>query len=243
MAEILSNYNPPISHDLRSMYESAIAKEKRWQGGMQFSDVEETLLDHVGALFKMHANVGLKYSSLHSEVDSPETLHLFYVHDGGELGGLDLAHSVPNYDDLRERIKRRERATVRYITEKYIGDIELRAYVRGLHKRYEKPDPDDRVAQYAHVLDKFQAIDFGAKNVFPARKLTRKHERLQQLNHVYMITKHYAQNLMRNLGPEAQTDLLQFMDETLLIFRTNGYREEEVDIYRRYAQEDLLSAI
>jgi hypothetical protein len=239
MAERFLNYIPPISSELRAQYEGSMAQEKRWQNGMQFSDVEETLLDHVTDLFEIHNSVGINFPNLFGVVDKPETEHMFYIHDGGELGGLDLAHSVPNYIEVRKQVKRRERATFRYITREHIDDIELKAYVRGIYKRYDNPDPNDVIAQYVHLIDKIQAIEFGTRNVFPARKLRKKDERRQQINHDYGLVIGFAQNLMNSIDRDAGEELVELVDNTILMFRKNGYREGEVQIYRNQLRQEL----
>ena len=146
---------------------------------------------------------------------------------------------MPNYIEVRKQVKRRERATFRYITREHIDDVELKAYVRGIYKRYDNPDPNDVIAQYVHLIDKIQAIEFGTKNVFPARKLRRKDERLQQVNHIYGITIGFAQNLARSVGPAAQEDVRDLVDKSLFTLSQNGYKGKEVNPYRELARNSI----
>lgn len=239
MSERLLSYNPPISTELRDAHEQALSAELRWQRGMQFSDVEETVLDHVSSLLSLHDENEIIRPALFEEVDAPETKPMIYIHDTGELGGFDLSHSVPNYEAERARVKRQEAVNFRFITKKYISDIELKAYVRSLYGRYEHPLPDDAVAQYVHLIDKIQATKFGAVNVFPARKLTRQAERLQQVNHVYGITIGFAQNLARLVSPDAAEDVRDLVDKSLVCLIENGYRVDEVNPYREQARNSI----
>lgn len=234
-------YEPPIPADLRHLYEQALENEKRWQEGWMSSDAEETDFDHVKRLFEIHGEVEHKAPSLFREVDFAETEHMFYVHDGGELGGLDLPHSVPDYDSRRPKVKRRERATFRMITRDYIDDPEVRKYARDIYRRYEMKDPSDKVAQYVQLIDKVQATRFGAVNVFPARKLRTKAERLQQLNHIFGLLVVPGSNLFSLIGEDAKRELSSFLDRELFRLIENGYRTDEVDPYRRQMQEALSS--
>lgn len=241
MSERFFSYSPPIPHELKKMHEEALNNELRWQGGMLFSDRDETDFDHVESMFDKHDRVSYKFPTLFSEVDRDVTLHMIYTHDTGEILAHDLAHSVPNYDILRPKVKRRERAAFRLMTRDYIGDIELRAYARDIYSRYEKNSPDDKISQYVHLIDKVQAVDFGAEFVFPARKITKKHDRLSQVNHIYAQLLPPATNLFSLISPSAQDELGEFMDEELLVLRKNGYRTDEVDPYRKRFQDVFAS--
>lgn len=236
-------YGPPISAYQRHLYEQALENEKRWQEGWMTSDIEETDLDHTKGLFEIHGEMEYKAPNLFREVDFPETEHMFYVHDGGELGGLDLPHSAPDYDRRRPKIKRRERATFRMITRDYIDDPEVRKYARDIYRRYEEKDPSDKVAQYVQLIDKVQATRFGAVNVFPARKLRTKAERLQQLNHVYALLAQPAEKLFALVSSSSQEELYTFLDGELELFIANGYRRSEVDPYRKKMAQLLRSGL
>ncbi len=233
MTERFSSYTPPISPDLRRKYEMALDGELRWQGGWQSSDKEESDLDHVKAIFDIHDEISFRYPALFSEVDSEEAPHMIYLHDGGEIGGLDLSHSVLNYDEIRKKTKKRERATFRLLTRMHIDDIELREYARQIYKRFEKKSPDDKTANYVQLIDKVQATRFGAVFVFPGRKLRTHDARNQQINHAFGLFVGPAKRLLPLLGREAQGELMEFMDQELSRFRSSGYRAPEVDFYRK----------
>lgn len=239
MTERFRKYAPPISPDLRNQYESALANEFRWKNGFLFSDREESDLDHVDAMLRIHDEVSYKYPLIFSEVDGEDVSHMIYIHDAGEILAHDLSHSVPNYDAIRTQWKRRERAAFRLLTRDHIDDIELRAYVRGLYKRYEEKNPDDKQAHYVQFIDKLQALRFGAVNVFPARKLRMQAERLSQVNHIYGLIIKPSQSLFPLLSEGAQDELLKFTDIELLTLRENGYRASEVDPYRNLVNQEL----
>jgi hypothetical protein len=237
MSERFYLYNPPIPRELKKMHEEALNNELRWQGGFLFSDREESDLNHIESMFDMHDEVSHKYPALFSEVDNDQTSHMIYIHDTGEILAHDLAHSVPNYDILRPKVKHRERAAFRFLTGQYVDDIELRAYIREIYARYERKSPTDKIAQYVQLLDKAQATKFGAEFVFPARKLTKKHERIQQANHIFGLYVEPAAKLFPLISSEAQDELGEFMDNQMLILRRNGYRADEVDPYRKKLQD------
>lgn len=241
MSERFRNYSPPISPDLRNQYESALANEFRWKNGLQFSDSEESDLDHVDSMFRIHDEVSYRYPLIFSEVEGEDIFHMIYIHDAGEILAHDLSHSVPNYDAIRTPWKRRERAAFRLLTRDHINDIELRAYLRSLYKRYEERRPDDKQAHYVQLIDKLQATRFGAENVFSARKLTTQAGRLSQVNHIYGLIIKPAQGLFPLLSEGAQDELLKFMDVELLTLRSNGYRASEVDPYRNLVNQELVS--
>lgn len=241
MNERFRNYNPPISRELRQKHEQALANEFRWLNGMQASEKPESDLEHIDDMFEKNHTVSTKYPNLHSQVSSDDLPHMIYIHDTGELIAHDLSHSVPDYELLKPKIKRQEAAAFRYLTREYISDIELRAYARLLHKRFELANPNDKTALWAKILDWAQATDFGSKYVFPARKLRTRAERQQEVNHIYGLQTAHSTNLIRLIDGNAQDELIEFLDEHFMMLRENGYRQDEVDPYRKQSRDVLNS--
>ena len=234
MSEKLFHYIPTIPHELEKMHDEALSKEFRWLGGgLIFSDRPESDLDHVKSMERKHnEEVSELYPVLFSEVDNEDTSPMIKIHDTGEIIPHDLAHFVPNYEIIRPKVKHQERVAFRFLTGKYIDDRELRAYLRNIYSRYDKNIPDDKVSQYVHLLDKVQAIDFGAVYVFPARKILNKEDRQQQVNHIFEKLVEPATNLFSLISTNAQNELSIFMDSELMVLRENGYAASEVDPYR-----------
>jgi len=247
MAERLINYTPPIPEDLAQLHDDSLAGELRWQNGMQSASQPETLKDHVVDSIYIHEQNEKIYPALFKEVDSPDTSDMIYIHDTGEIGGLDLSHSVPDYDKLRAEIKRRERINFWKINRKYNEDPGLRKRAWNLYERYNRCSPNDRIANYVHLVDKIQAVKYGAKFVYARRQLRTKAARQQQANHCYKLLMKFVPNLHFNLEEDAQSDLLDFADSALLALIENGYSEKEVDSYRKklrdvtnYSQEEVV---
>ncbi len=239
MNEHFRNYTPPISENLRMQYEEALALEQRWLNGLQITLRPENDLEHVAEGFAIFGQMQHTHPRLASSVNVQEFSDMFYLHDGGEIIAHDLTHSHPEYDLLRPKIKRRERAAIRFLTGEYIEDPVLRDYIRGLYTRYENPEPSDREAHMAHLIDKVQAQRFGLEYVFNGRRMS-KAQRLQQLNHNFGLIIPPARSLLAAVEPPAQEELRDFVSNELKQFMRYGYWKSETEYYVRQAEELLI---
>lgn len=240
MSERFFLYNPPISPEFRSQYERALDKEIRWKNGDTIASQEpESDLQHVIGMFDLHGELEGKCPTLVSELDGVVVEDMIYVHDAGEILTHDLSHLMDNYDQIQRRWKRRERAAFRMLTRDYIGDIELRAYVRQLFERYEGKAEHDKESHYVHLLDKFQATKFGIANVFPGSRIRTRHERQVQLNRAFELFSAPVIRLYPQVGASSQSELVVITDELISGFERTGYGKVLVDHYRAEMQQRI----
>lgn len=239
MNEHFRNYTPPIADKLKMQYEEALASEQRWENGLLITLRPENDLEHVAEGFGIFGRMQYTHPNLAGSVMKQEVLDMWYLHDGGEILAHDLTHSHPEYDLLRPKIKRKERAAIRLLTRGYIEDPVLRDYIRGLYARYENPAPTDREAHMAHLIDKIQAQRFGLEFVFNGRKMS-KAQRMQQLNHNFELIIPPVRALMAAIEPPAQEELRDFIGDEMKQFVKHGYWKNEVGYYIQQAEELLV---
>ena len=82
MNEHFRNYTPPIPDKLRMQYEDALAREQRWQNGLQVPLRPENDLEHVADGFAIFGQMQYTYPRLASSVNAREFYDMFYLHDG-----------------------------------------------------------------------------------------------------------------------------------------------------------------
>lgn len=236
MNERFSLYSPPIPQELKAKYEGALHGELRWLNGELVAKRQESDLQHVQGMFEIHGELETQYPHLVSEIDSDTAEHMMYIHDAGEILAHDLAHTVPNYDAIHDRWKRRERAAFRFLTGSHISDIELRAHARKLYQRYDAKDPMDKESHYVQMIDKIQALRFGTKYVFSGRQVRRRAAQQVRLNYAINLCMAPVLRLHPIVSSNAQAELANFFDGEISRFNQAKYNPEDVSFYRNQFQ-------
>lgn len=237
ITERLPLYKPPIPDDLRQRYEEELSGVERWRNQLLPTKEPENDLQHVRRMHVILDEIRERYSSIVREVDFETTAHMIYVHDGGEIISKDLSRSHPDYDGLRPRHKKKERAGFRWMTRN-ISDIELKAHARRLYERAEEKAPDDKEAQLTDVIDKVQAARFGLVNVFHGDMIGRRDNintrtrRNQQLNLSITILMAPLMSSYNSLQtPLARREMKEFAIGEVGRFTAHGYSNNEVRPY------------
>ena len=231
IAENLPTYRPPIPDRIRAQYEEGLSATLRWESGLLPSERKESDLEHTREMLIILEDIEQRCTILSSEINLTTVAHMIYVHDGGEILAGDLAHSHPDYLDLKPKVKKRELAAFRHLT-RAIDDEAIRFLARSLFKRAQTKAPDDKEAQLTDFIDKTQAVRFGLANVFPGRNLRNSQRRTVQLNHAINALLKPGISLVRALNsPYSKTEVLGLIEEELRAFIPHGYREHEIQPY------------
>lgn len=237
IAERIPTYRPPIPNSLRQRYENGLSGVQRWQRQPLPTLEPENDLQHVKRGEVIIDDMQERLPAVRKEVDFEIVRHMFYIHDAGEIIVGDLARQDFDWDKLKPRHKRREKAAFRLMTRE-IQDIELQAYARQLYKRAEDKNSNDKEAQLTDVIDKVQAVRFGLVNVFhgnligKAKDLRTQDGRKQQLNTSITILLTPLFSFYNTLEiPQARKEFKQFAIEEVDRFIAHGYTKREVEPY------------
>lgn len=213
-------YAPLIPASLHNQYVARLASVERWIGSDFCPDTTETDYDHLLGMFKISHELRGR-PILASSVNFEEVDHMIYVHDGGEILVGDLAIGRPDYFQIHDKFKRRERAAVRYLLNR-IPDPNAKQLLRTYSRRYEEASQDDNEALMTHLIDKLQAGRFGLDHVFSGSVLG---EEVGGpiIDRNYNKIVNYFNSLRNNLPLEATSDLSLFMKDELEQVSANGY--------------------
>lgn len=147
-----NGYQPPISPDLQVLVKTGLENVHRWKNGLFSPLKEQNDWEHTMAMHDIADEIQLQYPSLSQEVEWNTTHDMIYIHDIGEIISDDLTHSHPQYELLKQRIKRREHAGFSWLakTFAYSQRHELRRfYRRTIAKK-------DREALMCDLIDKVE---------------------------------------------------------------------------------------
>jgi 5'-deoxynucleotidase YfbR-like HD superfamily hydrolase len=219
MAERLANRVPET---LKVLYKYHMRHINRWEGGPQRSLIPETNLDHVEAMHALAESVRSSYSTLAEKLDWDSIADMIDVHDGGEIGPGDLDRSDLEYENKVKRHKRREHLTFLFGSRR-IADPNLRNDVLTTYWRFIKPEPSDIESNFAHLLDKVQALRFGIDNVFEGGEqnpVSRQHMRLGIGDMLY-----YAGRIRDHSTAEIRKDISAFVQLEIGRIKRNGFPE------------------
>lgn len=230
-------YSPLIPAGLHVQYLAALASVQRWQGNDFCPDVMETDYDHILAMFKISDELRQR-QPLARAVNFDDVNHMIYVHDGGEVLVGDLALGRPDYSQVRERFKKREKAAIRLLIRK-IHDPETRKSYLAYSQRYENVPAEDNEALVAHLIDKLQAIRFGVIHVFNGYTLG---EIVggQAVDRSFNKIINHFKLLMNNLPSDARGDFSNFMREEIDKVGEHGYRTKAEEYKVRFGLVDYI---
>lgn len=231
VAERLPVYKPPIPYNQIVQYENLLAGIIRWENGTITSDIAESDLEHTRGIMLDLEDIQRECPNITSEIDFKAAYPMAYIHDGGELYSGDLAHTHPNYDFLKPRIKKRERAGFRLLTRS-IEDEDTKKLARELYKRVEQKSPADKEAQLVDFVDKAQAVRFGIENVYQGHKIVDTQKRVIHLDRTMNVLFKPGKALVNALkSPYAKIEALGLIKKLLEEFIKQGYSVEEIQPY------------
>lgn len=224
-------YNPPIPDNLRIKYEKYLAGIIRWKRGTLSSNREENDLEHTRDMLIILEDIECDCTSIASEVDFTAVYPMAYIHDAGEIYAGDLAHTHPDYDNLKPQVKRRERAGFRLLTRS-LEDEATRNLARELYRRLQQKSATDKEAQLVDFVDKAQAVKFGINYVYHGNGIVNVQDRALHINRTANVLLKPAGILVRALeSPYAKKEALELIKKELERFTTKGYSIEEMQPY------------
>lgn len=251
MTENFYGYEPPIEMKTRKSYEQLMRGVYRWKG-LSPSSREENNMDHEGEMFGIDGGeVSWKCPILYSLLDHPIKGHMFYFHDGGEIITGDIPNDGIVFDQLpvkfqqrykdmppqevKSVLKEKEHAVFEKLLHRYVDPAKKEEVVES-YRRYCAKDPQDLEANYVDLIDKIQAIRFGAANVFPGKGM-KEFEQQQRFNHVFELIRKASYNLVHILPVDAADEVRRFvLDEIDRLGRT-GYKKSITEEYKKKAVE------
>lgn len=222
-----------IPVNLRDKYECALAQVPRWQKGIVECTVEESDLDHVNSLLGLVTEIEFGYPDLSRAIDGGAVRDILYLHDAGEIIAKDLALSDPNYDNLRNQHKRKEKAGFRYMSREFIEDPILREEARRLYASYEDHPVDNKESLFAHFLDKVQATRFALDHVYVGDYQNNPE---LQINHEKEAMKYsrigldFAVPLFHQIPQMAKVDLSRFILTHAKLYSDKGFENIAVSL-------------
>lgn len=229
--ERLPSYNPPIPNKLRIKYEKYLAGIIRWENGTLSSTREENDLEHTRGMLVILEDIEHDCPNIAGEVDFTLVYPMAYIHDAGEIYAGDLAHTHPDYDNLKPQVKRRERAGFRLLSRS-LRDKETKHFARELYKRVEEKSTTDKEAQLVDFVDKTQAVRFGVNYVYPGHKIVNVQDRVDHLNRTANVLLKPAEALIHALeSPQAKKEALDLIKREIERFTMNGYSHKEMQPY------------
>lgn len=229
--ERLPFYNPPIPDNLRIKYEKFLAGIIRWENGTLSSSREENDLEHTKDMLIILEDMEHDCPNIVGEVDFTIVYPMTYIHDAGEIYAGDLAHTHPDYDNLKPQVKRRERAGFRLLT-RAIRNERTKRLARELYERVEQKSPTDKEAQLVDLVDKAQAVRFGVNYVYPGDRIVDIRQRTVHLNRTANVLLKPAEALIYALeSPYSKKEAVAFTRGELEHFTSYGYSAEEMQAY------------
>lgn len=230
-AERFPTYNPPVPDDLRIRYEKSLAGIIRWESGTLSSSREENDLEHTRGMLIILEDIEHGCPNIADEVDFTIVYPMAYIHDAGEIYAGDLAHTHPDYDNLKPHVKRKERAGFRLLT-RLLRDERTKRLARELYERVEKKSSTDKEAQLVDLVDKTQAVRFGINYVYPGHKIVNAQHRTAHLNRTANVLLKPAEALIHTLeSQQAKKEALDFIKREIERFTMNGYSHGEMQPY------------
>lgn len=229
--ERLPFYNPPIPDNLRITYEKFLAGIIRWENGTLSSSREENDLEHTRDMLIILEDMEHDCPNIAGEVDFTTVYPMAYIHDAGEIYAGDLAHTHPDYDNLKPQVKRREKAGFRLLT-RALRDERTKHLARELYERVEQKSPTDKESQLVDLVDKIQAMRFGIKYVYPGDRIVDIRQRIVHLNRTANVLLKPAEALIYALeSPYSKREAVVFMRGELEHFTSYSYSYEEIQPY------------
>jgi len=218
-------YRPPISDELRILYEAHLDQTYRWKGGNWRKDIVETDWQHVYSMFEVLQDLNKTCPTLSSDVDIQTVQHMIYVHDQGEISVGDLTHNRHDYAAQYGEWKRKEYIAGKWQLRK-IKDRDIRLKATELYDRCFNIRDYDKEALLTDFIDKIQGSRFGFRNVFHHGKGVRKANREMQFNHTVELLAKPVKPLLKLVSPSTQEGLKNFLREELERFSQYGYIRE-----------------
>jgi len=219
MATEVLHYQPPIPYELDNQYRAALSRILRWQGGTLPSDVEETNLNHVLESLNISNQIKNNYPNIAREIDFTTVNNMIYLHDAGEILTGDLCLSRPDFDEVKNGHKKREKAAMRYLIRS-IDNPQTKQMVSQLARRYLQNSPTDRESLLARLVDKIQALHFGLEHVYPSPKTN---EEKYHVARAVRLVESTSQPLSQMLSPNAQTDVNRLIDKQWNLIKSHGF--------------------
>ena len=225
------SYYPPIPDKIKIEYENNLRKIMRWESGLLTPSIPESDLEHVRDMLIFLEDIKQNCIHIPAEVNFTTTSHMIYIHDAGEILAGDLAHTHPNYSNLKPQVKKKEKAAFRLLT-RAIENEATKNLARELYKRCENKSPNDKEAQLTDFIDKAQGVRFGVKYVYPGTDIKNPQRRAIQLNQAASVLLKPAEALVWALeSPYSKKEAIELIKKELEIFTSFGYRIKEVQPY------------
>ena len=223
---------PQIPKEIDAEYKRALSGIPRWVGGLVESKKSESNLEHVESLYALVDEVRGEYPILDAGLDWDAVDDMIYLHDAGEIISGDLVRSRPDYDEVKYRWKRGERAAFRYLTRRYIHDPTLKQQARDTYERYTAYGNDDVEALFVHLLDKVQAVRFGLKYVYNKSISPEDPSRTQATMSANLILE-FAEALLAAVSGDTKNEISSFVHSELERYVECGYPELAEESIRR----------
>lgn len=221
---------------LQHLLETGLKQVKRWQNSGYELDQEETDYDHVIALQEMFTqDIQTLCPTLFQRVDKRVVADMIWIHDAGEIVATDLARSHPQYQDLKETQKQKERRALYHLTRRFIPDAVRREKVRSIYDKYEKKEGIE--ALLVTMLDKAQALRFGVAHAYPRSRMP---DTADYQGAVENILRKPASMLYEQLSEDEQQELGQFILHELSFHAEQGGYQQAAAVYRKQVQENTF---
>jgi 5'-deoxynucleotidase YfbR-like HD superfamily hydrolase len=224
MLEQYYGYRPPIPDDLRERYEQELTNVLRWKNGNWRENIYENNWQHVSGMFSILNTVTVSSNTLSSDIDIPTVQDMIYAHDLGEILGGDLTHNREDYNEIRNRWKKREFLLGLHLLKR-IEDPDIRKQAKDLYRRCFYPQDYDKEALLTEFIDKLQGSDFGFNNVFHGKGMTQAAKQ-SQFNRTFGLLTTPLTPLFSLVSEDTRVDLTNYLLQKLESFATFGYKKE-----------------